>query len=182
MKYLLPDFRDLRDDFDAAYPDGVGCSCHINPPCNYCTHPGNPDNLNENRDAWIELPDMALSIRQPWAWAIVNLGKNIENRSWYTNFRGPFLLHAAKNFTSREYVDGIMYSERVCDAKYHGVSTPRPDDLERGGIVGMAKLVDCVQRSDNPWFMGRWGFVLEDIQPLPFIPCRGQLGFFKPTL
>lgn len=31
----------------------------------------------------------AISIRQPWAWLILNAGKDIENRDWPTNFRGP---------------------------------------------------------------------------------------------
>lgn len=26
--------------------------------------------------------DFALSVRQPWAWAIIFAGKDIENRSW----------------------------------------------------------------------------------------------------
>lgn len=29
-----------------------------------------------------------LSIRQPWAWLIVNGYKDIENRTWPTHFRG----------------------------------------------------------------------------------------------
>ena len=41
----------------------------------------------------------ALSIRQPWAWLIVNGHKDIENRSWPTRFRGPVLIHAAKGMT-----------------------------------------------------------------------------------
>ncbi len=42
----------------------------------------------------------ALSIRQPWAWLIANGYKDIENRSWRTNFRGEFLIHAGKKFDS----------------------------------------------------------------------------------
>lgn len=38
----------------------------------------------------------ALSIRQPWAWLIVNNHKPVENRSWPTSFRGRFLVHAGK--------------------------------------------------------------------------------------
>ncbi|WP_229215634.1 ASCH domain-containing protein [Duganella sp. CY15W] len=38
----------------------------------------------------------ALSIRQPWAWLIVNGYKDIENRSWSTNVRGKVLVHASK--------------------------------------------------------------------------------------
>jgi hypothetical protein len=37
----------------------------------------------------------ALSIRQPWVWAIVHAGKDIENRTWWTPYRGPVLIHAA---------------------------------------------------------------------------------------
>ena len=36
-----------------------------------------------------------LSLRQPWAWAVVHAGKSVENRRWNTNFRGEFLIHAA---------------------------------------------------------------------------------------
>ena len=39
------------DDFESNYKWG-GCSCHISPPCGWCTHPGNPRNLAEADDAW----------------------------------------------------------------------------------------------------------------------------------
>src|SRR5437016_10859136 len=40
----------------------------------------------------------ALSVRQPWAWLIVNGHKDIENRSWQTKFRGKLLIHAGQRF------------------------------------------------------------------------------------
>ena len=36
----------------------------------------------------------AITIKQPWAWAIIFAGRDIENRSWYTHHRGPLLIHA----------------------------------------------------------------------------------------
>lgn len=39
----------------------------------------------------------ALSVRAPWWWAILH-GKPIENRDWYTSFRGRFYLHASNNW------------------------------------------------------------------------------------
>ena len=54
-----------------------------------------------------DLPDIALSIRQPWAWAILHAGKDIENRSWSTSFRGPVCIHAAKGMTAAEF-DGFV--------------------------------------------------------------------------
>jgi len=59
---------------------------------------------------------------------------------------------------------------------------PPFETLERGGIIGMINLVDCVMDSTSDWFFGKYGFVLRDPQPLPFIPYNGQLGFFKVEL
>lgn len=39
-----------------------------------------------------------LSIRQPWAWLIMTGLKDIENRTWNTDFRGRFAIHASKKF------------------------------------------------------------------------------------
>lgn len=62
----------------------------------------------------------ALSIRQPWAWLIVHGGKDIENRSWHTKFRGRFLVHAAKGMTSNEFTQALLASlcliETTCSA------------------------------------------------------------------
>ena len=49
-----------------------------------------------------------------------------------------------------------------------------------GGIVGMARIVDCVTEWPSEWFFGRYGFVLRDAFPVDLIPCKGQLGFFAP--
>lgn len=105
----------------------------------------------------------ALSIRQPWAWRILHEGKDIENRDWPTRYRGWVLLHAGKAVDRDERED----------------VTPA---MGRGGIVGMVEIVNCVVGHHSPWFFGRYGFVLRDPRPLPFIPCRGMLGFFTPDI
>jgi ASCH domain len=38
---------------------------------------------------------LALSVRQPWAWAIARGHKVIENRDWDTRFRGTLAIHAS---------------------------------------------------------------------------------------
>lgn len=123
----------------------------------------------------------ALSIRQPWAWLILNGGKDIENRIWPTKFRGRFLIHAAKGMTVAEYEQARDFA---IDAAGEPVAfgIPAPQNLARGGIVGEAELVSCVVESTSPWFVGSYGFVLRNVRSVPFIPCRGALGFFKPTL
>jgi hypothetical protein len=37
----------------------------------------------------------ALSVRQPWAWAIIHAGKDIENWTWRTHYRGEVAIHAS---------------------------------------------------------------------------------------
>ena len=129
------------------------------------------------------LPKQALSIRQPWAWAIVHAGKDIENRDWPTKFRGPVCIHAAKGMTKGEF-DGFVDLARMMNRDgtwKEGAWVPFPDDLQRGGIIGVAEIVDCVDQSNSPWFFGRYGFVLRNMRPVEFIPAKGALGFFDWT-
>ena len=117
----------------------------------------------------------ALSIRQPWANAIVYHGKDVENRTWATNYRGPVLIHAGKTW-GREEKEALAFLEKIIFGKRLGdMQCPR-----LGGIIGQADIVDCVTNMDSPWFGGPYGFVLANVKPRPFRPCRGALGFFTP--
>lgn len=114
----------------------------------------------------------ALSIRQPWAWLIVNGHKDIENRSWPTRIRGPVLIHAAKGMTGAEYNDAYHLALEM------GITIPRFNELERGGIVGVATITGCSDNCLSPWFFGKFGFELANARVVPFVPCPGRLGFF----
>ncbi|BAW27543.1 hypothetical protein [Pseudomonas putida] len=130
----------------------------------------------------------ALAIKQPWAWMIIRPDltgvmarkiatasgeiKDLENRTWHTNFRGRFLVHASKGLTRQEYWTAYDFAVHL------GVIAPPMEELQRGGIIGSVELVDSVDDSDSDWYMGEKGFVLRDPRPLPFIPLKGQLGFF----
>lgn len=117
----------------------------------------------------------ALSVRQPWAWLILHAGKDIENRDWWTGVRGPILIHASKGMTRDEYEEAAA----CYDPGDIGPDLPPFEALERGGIVGQVEIVDCVKSSRSPWFFGTYGFVLANPKPLPFVPFKGQLGFFE---
>jgi hypothetical protein len=141
---------------------------------------------------------IALSLRQPWAWVVLHLGKNLENRDWNTSTRGDFLIHASKGMSKQEYYDCIEFCTSVLGPTVLS-RFPVMDALPRGGIVGAARLVDvirpckhCVYDGDHgvivkscganhgwhmPW---KYAFKLENIRPAPkFVPCRGMPGFFK---
>lgn len=119
----------------------------------------------------------ALSVMQPWAHCIVMGWKPVENRDWKpTNpglrFRGKVLIHAGKKI-DKEFYDALDYLPEVAR------TVPPPEQLQTGGIVGMTEILDCVRHHDSPWFFGPWAFVFGRARTLPFMPLKGQLGFFN---
>jgi len=127
-----------------------------------------------------DLPELALSVRQPWAWAIIHAGKDIENRSWQAvnhglRIRGRIAIHAAKGMSRDEYEDTADFLSGL------GIGCPNAKDLARGGIIGSVEVVDVVSKSDSKWFFGPRGLVLRNPISCAFVPCVGQLGYFKWT-
>ena len=108
---------------------------------------------------------------------IVQGYKDVENRSWRTDYRGPVLIHAAQKVDSIYLDDGPMLRRGgVPKAILDSLTT---DEARPGGIVGFAEIVDCVTSSRSPWFSGSYGFVLRNARPLPFVPLKGGLRFFR---
>lgn len=148
----------------------------------------------------------ALSLRQPWLFAVTHLGKRVENRCWNTSFRGEFLLHAAVGCGKSEYRDAVnwMVSRGLARSplftlgameeialRVAGVDPetlpmiPPLEEMQRGGIVGRARLVDVLPPSVDgkprrPWHMAdQRGFLLEGVQALrELVPCRGLQRWF----
>jgi hypothetical protein len=105
----------------------------------------------------------ALSVRQPWAQAILHLGKDVENRPWRTHFRGRILIQAALKIELDEALKLKL----------------KPDELSTGEIVGSVEIVDCVRNSKSKWAIrGQWHWILKNprylAKPIPF---KGALGF-----
>lgn len=100
----------------------------------------------------------ALSIRQPWVHHILHNGKDVENRTWRSSYRGWLLLHAAKQS-----------------------SAGAESEMPRGGIVGLAELEACVSQSTSPWFCGPYGFQLGRRFEIPLVGCRGLPSLFRPS-
>ncbi|MCZ2340445.1 MAG: DEAD/DEAH box helicase family protein [Bacteroidales bacterium] len=92
----------------------------------------NPDDLGCNEDV---RSMRALSIRQPFAEAILRGAKMSEFRSGPTSIRGRILIYASQT----RYSDD---EERQMASEY-GIADVEPDDLLRGVIVGSVELYDC---------------------------------------
>lgn len=125
-----------------------------------------------------DFPELALSVRQPWAWAIIYGGKDIENRSWQAvnhglAQRGRIAIHASKGMTREEYEEAADFMKGL------GVTCPPAAALLRGGIIGSVEVVDAVRKSESKWFFGPRGLVLRNPEPCEFIPSLGMLGYFR---
>lgn len=117
----------------------------------------------------------ALSIRPPWAHAIAHLGKRCENRGWATRYRGPILIHASSTIRLADF----RQLERIV-----GYEVDR-DSCERGAIIAVAQLVDCIpvdRVADSPWATGPVAWILDDVRLLAKpIRLRGKLGLWTPS-
>lgn len=127
-----------------------------------------------------DLPRLALSVRQPSAWAIIHGGKIIENRSLGSirtgrMVPGPICIHAATGMKEDEY---RYLHWRFARA---GTTCPRPDALIRGAIIGTVEVTRIITESDSPWFGGEAGLLLEKPKPVDPIPASGALGYFEWT-
>jgi len=120
----------------------------------------------------------AISVRQPWAWLLIHGGKNIENRDWYTAYRGALAIHAAQGMTRAEYEDARDFV-RSFDPVLAGL-IPHPESLVRGYVIGTVMQAGCVKASASPWFQGKWGHIYQDARELtiPVLTC-GHLGIWE---
>jgi hypothetical protein len=150
----------------------------------------------------------AISLWQPWATAIALGSKRVETRHWSTNYRGLLAIHAAKRYVKHEmqhyecepfwrgalsgalgvhrlYSDlpfgAIVATCRLADVRpseaFHPVeidSLRHPDWQYRG------RGLSWTERQMGNFGPGRFGWVLEDIQPVRWpIPFRGLQGLFN---
>lgn len=129
----------------------------------------------------MDKPLIALSVRQPWPWAMFFIPdelKDVENRTRPTNYRGPLAIHASQGMTGVEYRAASQFIFERADAW-----PPMPSVLTYGAIVGVVDLVDVVTESDSRWFVGPYGLVLANPRPLSEpVPCKGQLGLWPVPL
>ncbi|TFH03055.1 MAG: ASCH domain-containing protein [Nitrosopumilus sp.] len=117
-----------------------------------------------------------LSISQPFADLVISGKKSIELRSWNTNFRGEFLVHAPLKI-------------RIDDAKRLKINKK----FVTGSIIGKAQLYDVkkynsvkeitldqkLHFSTKKFQAKTFGFLLKNAKPLRIpIPWKGQLGIF----
>lgn len=143
-----------------------------------------------------------LSLLQPWA-SLIALGeKQIETRSWQTDYRGPLLIHASKSLRcANEAWKEPFYAALK---PLHSMVDNKPSiQYSVGAIIAKCNLVDCVKIVSRESYHsmacleggrdvtgkefkfgdytpGRYAWLFEDIELLPeLIPAKGQLKLWE---
>jgi hypothetical protein len=132
----------------------------------------------------------ALTIRQPYAWAIVFGSKNIENRSTNWTYRGRLAIHAG----ALEHHEG-WDDDRVTEEWMNAVDWQADAIHIRSAVIGIVDLVD-IHKDDGccrPWGesasdddagrarYNRTHLVLDNVTILDQpIPCLGAQGLWTP--
>lgn len=133
----------------------------------------------------------ALSIRQPWAWAILHAGKDVENRSRGTGYRGLVAIHASL----RAEAD-VLFPTPHAIRKYLTAQRDKAPELEvRGAVVAVARITDChpgpvwnfshtrgtTRPLCSPWaVIDQHHWLLSGVRPLAEpVPCKGALGLWR---
>lgn len=123
----------------------------------------------------------ALTVQQPWVWAITDHGKRVENRVWAPGYRiDRLLIHA-----------GLTLDKHAVKW-FNDSGLNVPDGLVTGSIVAITSLVGvCSTTVRDPAVVCRCGlwaaagqhhWQLGDVEVLPEpIPCRGRLGLWQPS-
>lgn len=111
-----------------------------------------------------------LTVKQPWAFLIVKGLKDVENRSWFTNYEGPLLIHASKTWDQSAMLElrCLAQLQAAAEVNRHftlgmgDVTRRHPDEF--GAIVGRVILEGCYHHSvpmSSPWAgLGCWHWKL----------------------
>lgn len=143
----------------------------------------------------------AISIKQPWASLIAHGIKDIENRTWKTNFRGRVYIHVSGKEAGS--VLDLLNPEQFDEwTKYLNTLNKFPDKPV-SAIIGEIDIVDCVinhpsiwaEKSENyslfnpkgvPAFVGKkelkpiYNWVLSNpiLYEKPILNVKGKLSFW----
>jgi hypothetical protein len=147
----------------------------------------------------------AITVRQPWAWAIAAGHKLVENRSQGTKYRGPLIIHAGKQWSDRGRQDSRVvevwkaagYPMWPATARHSGGVAMQRALTPLGEVIAVAQLVDSHPDAGccRPWGESSYTegdgklrtavhhLVLEDVRALEFgTPARGALGLWRPDV
>lgn len=121
----------------------------------------------------------ALTISQPYATLIASGQKWVENRTWYTPFRGPLAIHAGKGsqYLDRDalsrYPTGciVAVADMIACARLETIATSAKEIMSAGLTI---EQVESHEHTEGPYC-----WVLRNVRALSEpVPCRGAQGLW----
>lgn len=127
-----------------------------------------------------------LSVKNPWAYLLAIGLKDVENRSWHTNFRGTVLIHASAAMHER-YLPGVRgncFTGECASAINHKGIAPKIilNELIYSSIIGKMDIVDCVSNSNSIWAeKGQFHWIIKNaiLFDQPILNVKGKLSFWE---
>lgn len=147
----------------------------------------------------------AMTLHQPWSWAIAHAGKRVENRTWAppASIIGQRVaIHAGLRLDklALDSVRDAVAAGRISDAEFVRITAPMNECVRSGFVHGAVESVatiagaitlDCscswgdvdfdgaVEAVESAWFMGPIGWLLTNVIALPEpVPCKGAQGLW----
>lgn len=133
--------------------------------------------------AWIRRHDAlrangglrALSVKPPYAYALVTGEKDIENRKWKPAVEriGEWIaIHASSQFTASQHRKTMA----LMPARLRVSS----EELTTSAIIGLVRLAGVTTTSRSKWFEDKFGWLVTDAIMLKKpIPMHGKLGLWR---
>ena len=127
-----------------------------------------------------------LTIINPWAGLILIGLKDVENRTWKTDYRGKLLIHSSKSSKDLRTIEDYIERNILTEEEHLGLlNNPEAQTVCRsfGKIIGEVELVDCVQNHQSKWaekIEGTWHWVLKN--PIiydRFVEAKGKLKLWE---
>lgn len=125
-----------------------------------------------------------LTIKEPFATLIKNKVKYIETRSFKTSYRGVLYIQASASKVEKKVKERKDLLELY-----------KEDELKYGYIICKCNLVDCVYMTEDfinelktnnykeyicgHYEVGRYAWILSDIELITPIKVKGQLGIWN---
>jgi hypothetical protein len=120
-----------------------------------------------------------LSVKNPWAFLIVSGLKDVENRSWKTNYRGKLLIHSTQTPIKFNNYNELFTPDQIKELQDNNTNF---NNLSNSAIIGEVDLINCIQNSDSIWAeYGQWHWIISNpnIYINPVLNVKGSLSIWK---
>ena len=131
-----------------------------------------------------DIPGRAISLRQPYAWAVAHGHMPIIQRARWNpsdqdrHYTGDIAIHASHTLSQNDYIDGRAFLKSL------GVDCPAADQLKLGGIIGAVEITGkTFGTAEHSEWMGHapWAYTIDKPRVCLLCLSKGNPRIFKWT-